>query len=165
MVMKNFSFILCLFGVIVYESLLAPLVSIVGVRFDLGFVFTAWFALSRGSLEGMFFGLASGFFLDILSPSLLGWGMFLRLSLGFWMGSFKDNLFLDNFFSKAVICGLAVIVFEVFYQLVKTSFSPGAAFYVLYRHSLPGALYTAVAALLLFLLTECKRKREAPLLV
>ncbi len=162
--MKNLNFFLCLVGVMVYESLLAPLVSIVGVRFDLALVFTAYFALSRGSLEGMFFGLASGFFLDVLSPSLLGWGMFLRLALGFWMGSFKDNLFLDNFFSKAVICGLSVVVFEIFYQLVKNSFSFGAAFYVWYRHSLPGALYTAVAALALFYLTERKRKREAPLL-
>lgn len=163
--MKNLNFILCLLGVIVYESLLAPLVSIVGIRFDLALVFTAYFALSRGSLEGMFFGLVSGFFLDILSPTLLGWGMFLRLALGFWMGSFKDNLFLDNFFSKAVICGLAVVVFEIFYQLVKNSFSPGATFYVLYRHSLPGALYTAVAALALFFLTERGKKRENPLLV
>jgi rod shape-determining protein MreD len=163
MVMKNLNFFLCLAAVVLYEALFAPLVAIAGARFDLALVFTAYFALSRGSLEGMLFGFLSGFLLDVLSPSLMGWGMFLRLGLGFWMASFKDNLFLDNFYSKAVIAGLAALLLEILYQLVKNSFSPSATFYVLYRFSLPAALYTLGAALVLFYLTGRKRSREAPL--
>lgn len=159
--MKGLNFLFCLFFVLLYESLLYPLISIAGARPDMALIFTAFFALSYGSLEGLFFGFLSGFLIDLLTPSLLGWGTLLRLGLGFWMGNFKDNLFLENFFSKGVIAALSVLVFEIFYQLIHTGLSFAGAGYILIRYSLPDAFYSSLVGFALFYLTQKKKRKEA----
>ncbi len=143
-------FLMSLLAVVVFESLLRPLVAVIGIHPDVGLVLTAYFALTRGAVEGLFFGFASGFLIDILNPSLLGWGMLLRLTLGFWLGGFKDNLFLENFYSKGILAGLSVLLYEIAYQLADTGFSVSATLYLLGRYSLLGALYSTLLAFLLF---------------
>lgn len=144
------TFLSALLAVVVFESLLRPLVGVLGVHPDLALVLTAYFALTRGAVEGLFFGFVSGFLIDILNPTLLGWGMLLRLTLGFWLGGFKDNLFLDNFYSKGIVAGLAVLVYEIGYQLADTGFSISGTLYLLGRYSLLGALYSTLLAFVLF---------------
>ena len=161
--MKGITFLVCLLAVLMYESLLHPLVTIAGVKPDLALIFTTYFALTCGSLEALIFGFVSGFFIDLLAPSLLGWGTLLRLGLGFWMGSFKDNLFLESFYSKGIIAGLAVLGYEIFYELVKSAFSLSATVYTLTRFSLPSALYSALVAFVWFYFAQRKKRREISL--
>jgi rod shape-determining protein MreD len=154
------AFIFGLLGVILYESLLRPWVGVGGAHPDVGLVLTAYFALTRGSVEGLFFGFVSGLLTDVLHPSLLGWGTLLRLSLGYWLGGFKDNLFLDNFYSKGIIAGLAVVIYELGYHLADTGFSPAATLYILGRYSLLGAVYSMVLAFFLFYFAGRTKKKE-----
>lgn len=161
--MKGLTFLACLLAVLVYESLLHPLVAVAGIKPDVALIFTAYFALTYGSLEGLFFGFVSGFFIDLLAPSLLGWGMLLRLGLGLWMGGFKDNLFLESFYSKGVISGLAVIGYEIFYELVKCGFSPSATLYTLTHFSLPSALYSALVSFVWFYFVQRRKRKEISL--
>lgn len=155
------AFLMSLVAVVVFESLLRPLIAVIGVHPDVGLVLTAYFALTRGAVEGLFFGFVSGFLIDVLNPSLLGWGMLLRLTLGFWLGGFKDNLFLENFYSKGIIAGLAVLAYEIGYQLADTGFSVSGTLYILGRYSLLGALYSTLLAFLLFYFSG-KRKPRRP---
>ena len=69
--MKGLNFLLCLLFVLLYESLLYPLISIAGSRPDMALIFTAFFALSYGSLEGLFFGFLSGFLIDLDRKSVV----------------------------------------------------------------------------------------------
>ncbi len=156
--MKAFTF--GLLGVVLYESLLRPWAGVGGAHPDVGLVLTAYFALTRGSVEGLFFGFTSGLLTDVLHPSLLGWGTLLRLSLGYWLGGFKDNLFLENFYSKGIIAALAVVIYELGYHLADTGFSPAATLYILGRYSLLGAVYSMVLAFFLFYFAGRTKKKE-----
>ncbi|MCI0595642.1 MAG: rod shape-determining protein MreD [candidate division Zixibacteria bacterium] len=154
------AFVLGLLGVVLYESLLRPWAALGGAHPDVGLVLTAYFALTRGSVEGLFFGFVSGLLTDVLHPSLLGWGTLLRLTLGYWLGGFKDNLFLENFYSKGIIAGLAVVMYELGYHLADTGFSPAKTLYILGRYSLLGAVYSMVLAFLLFYFAGRTKKKE-----
>lgn len=154
------AFIIGLLGVVLYESLFRPWIAVGGAHPDLGLILTAYFALTRGAVEGLFFGFTSGLLIDVLHPSLLGWGTLLRLALGYWLGGFKDNLFLENFYSKGIIAGLAVVIYELGYHLADTGFSPAGTLYILGRYSLLGAVYSMVLAFVLFYVTGRKRKKE-----
>jgi len=156
--MKTFLF--GLLGVVLYETLLRPWAAMGGAHPDIGLVLTAYFALTRGAVEGLFFGFVSGLLTDVLHPSLLGWGTLLRLSLGYWLGGFKDNLFLENFYSKGIIAGLAVVIYELGYHLADTGFSPAATLYILGRYSLLGAVYSMVLAFLFFYFAGRTKKKE-----
>ncbi|MCI0330401.1 MAG: rod shape-determining protein MreD [candidate division Zixibacteria bacterium] len=155
------AFLFSLLGVVIFESILRPFFSVAGAGPDLGLIFTAYFALSRGAVEGLFFGFTSGLLVDVLHPSLLGWGMLLRLSLGFWMGGFKDNLFLESFYSRGIVAGLSVLVYELGYHLADTGFSVSGTLYLLGRYSLLAALYSMLLAFLLFYFSG-KRKPKQP---
>jgi rod shape-determining protein MreD len=154
------AFISGLLAVVLYESLLRPWLAVGGAHPDVGLVLTAYFALTRGSVEGLFFGFVSGLLTDVLHPSLLGWGTLLRLALGYWLGGFKDNLFLENFYSKGIIAGLSVVIYELGYHLADTGFSPSATLYILGRYSLLGAVYSMLLAFVLFYLAGRTRKKE-----
>lgn len=154
------SFILSLVAVVIFESLFRPIFSVAGAFPDVGLILTAYFALRRGAVEGLFFGFVSGFLTDLLNPPLLGWGMLLRLSLGFWMGGFKDNLFLETFYSRGIVAGLSVVVYELAYRLADTGFSLSGTFYLWGRYSLLGALYSMVLAFLLFYIDGKQKKKE-----
>ncbi|MGE5693519.1 MAG: rod shape-determining protein MreD [Candidatus Zixiibacteriota bacterium] len=154
------SFLFGLLGVVIFESLLRPYFAIGGACPDLGLILTAYFALTRGAVEGLFFGFVSGFLIDVLHPSLMGWGMLLRLALGYWLGGFKDNLFLENFYSKGIIAALAVLIYELGYHLADTGFSPAGTLYILGRYSLLGTVYSMVLAFVLFFFAGRTKKKE-----
>lgn len=156
--MKGFLF--GLLGVVIFESLLRPYIAVGGASPDLGLIITAYFALTRGAVEGLFFGFTSGFLIDVLNPSLMGWGMLLRLALGYWLGGFKDNLFLENFYSKGIIAGLSVVIYEIGYHLADTGFSPVGTLYILGRYSLLAAVYSMILAFALFYFAGKKKKKE-----
>ncbi len=155
------AFVFSLVGVVIFESLLRPFISIFGTAPDLGLILTAYFALTRGAVEGLFFGFVSGLLIDVLHPSFLGWGMLLRLSLGFWMGGFKDNLFLESFYSRGIVVGLAVLIYELGYHLADSGFSVPGTLYLLGRYSLLATLYSMLLAFLLFYFSG-KRKPKQP---
>lgn len=135
---------------IFYQSLLSGAVAIMGIKLDLAIIILVYVALTRGPTYGIVFGFLIGLLLDVFTPQTLGWGALVKCLIGFTLGSFKDNLYLESLFSKGAVIFLALILNDAFYYLFLTGFGP-ATFTTLSSHSLPSAVYTSAAGMLIFL--------------
>jgi rod shape-determining protein MreD len=147
---KILSAAIILLMLVVFQSLLSDLVTIGGIRLDLAVVILVYVALTRGPAYGMTFGFAIGLLLDVFTPSTLGWGALVKCLIGFTVGSFKDNLYLESLYSKGAVMFLALIANDLLYYLFVTGLTATTGDMLL-RASLPSAVYTSAVGMLIFL--------------
>ena len=149
-----FSKILCgaviLFILILFQSLLSGAVTIIGVKLDLAIVILVYIALTRGSTYGVIFGFLIGLLSDVLPPQTLGWGALVKCLIGFTVGSFKDNLYLESLYAKGGVIFFALILNDFLYYIFSSGVNV-STFRILGHHSLPSALYTSIVGMLVFL--------------
>jgi rod shape-determining protein MreD len=150
--------LLVLFLLVLFQSLLSGVVTIAGIKLDLAIIILVYLALRHGRNYGMIFGFLIGFLSDIFSPGTLGLGALVKCLIGFTLGSFKDNLYLESLYSKGAVVFLTLLLNDSFYYLITTGVSD-STFRVLSRYSLPSALYTSVVGMLIFL-TAAKIHQE-----
>ena len=148
---KVLSGILVLFSLVLFQSLLSGVVTIAGIKPDLAIIILVYLALTRGRSYGMVFGFLIGFLSDVFTPGTLGLGALVKCLIGFTLGSFKDNLYLESLYSKGAVVFLTLILNDSLYYTITTGLSD-STFRVLSRYSLPSALYTSVIGMLIFLL-------------
>lgn len=134
---------------VVFQSLLSDLVAVMGVRLDLAIIVLVYIALTRGSRYGVIFGFLIGLLLDVFNRQALGWGALVKCLIGFSVGSFKDNLYLESLYSKAGLIFFALL-FNDFLYYIFTVGPKAATFGKFITHSLPSAFYTAVVGMLVF---------------
>jgi rod shape-determining protein MreD len=134
----------------VYQSFFSELFKLKGVKFDLPILLIVYLAILRGSKEGALFGFSIGFLLDIFNPHFLGLGALIKCFIGFFVGNFKETLFLESIFSKVVILLLAVFINDLFYILISSGFGFQRTFEVLWYDSLLSGLYTCLWGFFLF---------------
>jgi rod shape-determining protein MreD len=145
--------ILLLLILIIFQSFFSEVVAIRGIRLDLAVLILVYIALTKGPVQGVIFGFLIGILLDVFAPQRLGLGAVIKSLIGFTVGNFKDNLFLESSYSKGAIVFLSVALNDIFYHL----FSEGLTlftFHTILYYSLPSALYTCAAGLVLFALLE-----------
>jgi rod shape-determining protein MreD len=142
--------ILVLFSLVLFQSLLSGVVTIAGIKLDLAILILVYLSLTRGRHYGMVFGFLIGFLFDIFTPGTLGLGALVKCLIGFTLGSFKDNLYLESSYSKGAVVFLTLILNDSLYYTITTGLSD-STFRVLTRYSLPSALYTSVIGMLIFL--------------
>ena len=147
---KILSGILVLFSLILFRSLLSDVVTIAGIKLDLAIIILVYLALRRGRNYGMIFGFLIGFLSDVFTPHTLGLGALMKCLIGFTLGSFKDNLYLESLHSKGAVIFLTLILNDSLYYIITTGVSD-STFRVLSRYSLPSALYTSAVGMLIFL--------------
>jgi rod shape-determining protein MreD len=147
---KILSAVIILLLLVLFQSLLSDLVTIRGIRLDLGVVILVYVALTRGPAYGMIFGFAIGLLMDVFTPYTLGWGALVKCLIGFTVGSFKDNLYLESLYSKGAVTFLALIVNDLLYYLFLTGLT-ATTWDTLLWASLPSAVYTSTAGMLIFL--------------
>jgi rod shape-determining protein MreD len=99
----------------------------------------------------MVFGFLIGFLSDVFTPGTLGLGALIKCLIGFTLGSFKDNLYLESLYSKGAVVFFTLLLNDSLYYTVTTGLTD-STFEVLSRYSLPSALYTSVIGMLIFLL-------------
>lgn len=139
-----------LFILILFQSLLSGVVTIMGVKFDLAIVILVYIALTRGPTYGVIFGFLIGFLLDVFTPQTLGWGALVKCLIGFTVGSFKDNLYLESLYSKGVVIFFALILNDSLYYLFASGVN-ATTFRILSNTSVPSAFYTSIVGMLIFL--------------
>ena len=141
---------LLLFVLIFFQSLISQAVTIWGVKFDLAIVILVYVALTQGPTYGVIFGFLIGILLDIHTPQTLGWGALVKCLIGFAIGSFKDNLYLESLYSKGGVIFFALI----FNDLIYYTFARGinsATFRILAQYTLISAFYTSILGMLIIL--------------
>jgi len=153
-----------LFILIFFQSLLSGVVTIMGVKFDLAIVILVYIALTRGPNYGLIFGFLIGLLLDVFTPQTfligllldvftpqtLGWGALVKCLIGFTVGSFKDNLYLESLYSKGGVIFFALILNDFLYYIFASGVN-ATTFRILGNYSLPSAFYTSIVGMLIFL--------------
>lgn len=142
---------LVLFSLVIFRSLLSGVMTIAGIKLDLAIIILVYLALRYGRSCGMVFGFLIGFLYDVFTPDTLGLGALVKCLIGFTLGSFKDNLYLESLYSKGAVVFLTLLLNDLFYYTATTGLSD-STLEVLTRYSLPSAVYTSVIGMLIFLL-------------
>ena len=147
--------IFLLFILIIFQSFFSEVVTIKGIRLDLAVLILVYIGLTKGPAQGVIFGFLIGLLLDVFTPQRLGLGALIKSLIGFTVGNFKDNLFLESSYSKGAIVFLSVILNDLLYHLLSEGVTLFTFHTILY-HSLPSALYTSGVGVLLFVVLEKK---------
>ena len=147
--------ILLLLILIIFQSFFSEVVTIKGVRLDLAILILVYIGLTKDPAQAVIFGFLIGLLLDVFTPQRLGLGALIKSLIGFTVGNFKDNLFLESSYSKGAIVFLSVILNDLLYHLLSEGVTLFTFHTILY-YSLPSALYTCGAGVLLFVVLEKK---------
>jgi len=147
--------IFLLFILVIFQSFFSEVVAIKGIRLDLSIFILVYIGLTKGPAQGAIFGFLIGLLLDVFTPEKLGLGPLVKSLVGFTVGNFKDNLFLESSYSKGAIVFLSVLLNDVLYHLLSGGVTLFTFQTILY-YSLPSALYTSGAGILLFIILEKK---------
>lgn len=142
--------VLIILALILFQTFIAGVVTIGGIKFDLSIVILIYVALSRGPVSGVIFGFLIGFLADIFTPQVLGWGALIKCLIGFSVGSFKDNLYLDSLYSKGGMIFFALILNDLLYYIITSGLNT-SLLETLIRYTLFSALYTSIVGMFIFL--------------
>lgn len=146
---KILSGALILFVLILFQSLISDAVTIMGIKLDLSLIILVYVALSGGPTYGVIFGFLIGLLLDIFTPPTLGWGALVKCLIGFTVGSFKDNLYLESFYARGGVIFFALILNDLLYYIFASGLN-SSTFNILTHYSLLSALYTSIVGMLIF---------------
>ncbi|OGC83392.1 MAG: rod shape-determining protein MreD [candidate division Zixibacteria bacterium RBG_16_43_9] len=146
--------------VVLYQSLFSGLLTIHRISLDLPLLILVYVGLTRGPASGAIFGFLVGFLLDLYNPSFLGLGAFIKTCLGYLVGSFTDNLYLESNISKGVVIFLSLLLNDFAYYLFSSGFDLNYTFFVFLNYSLLSGLYTAFAGLAFLWFLQIRKAKE-----
>lgn len=141
--MKLVSGILIFFFAAIIEVTLLGSVQVISVKPNLFLVALIFISLFWGRSPGMWFGFASGMFLDLFSPEHMGLNTLLLTSAGFLIGSLATTLYREKYVSQ-ILTLLFVSMAEHLLYFAFSSGSPNSFIRFFIRYGVPGAIYTTV---------------------
>lgn len=132
----------------VVQSSLLPLISYHGVSADLMLLLSVSFAFLRGERQGVLMGFLAGLFEDLATGTMFGVNTFLKMTTGYFCGSFSNNVFKDQIFlpvtTVAIATGVCFLAEFVFFLLL--GYSPDLAALAA-RILIPGFIFNIAFAL------------------
>ena len=149
--MRKFSLWLIVLVLLILQVTLFRKLEIWGVRPDAVMVVLVYVALAYGPVVGSVFG----FFICLAEYSVLASALAsLPLAgtlIGYLVGRYGTKIMYESYLVQLVIVFLSVIVFDIINYIWLGS----AEFYVaFFRYTIPGALYTALAGVIVVALVE-----------
>jgi len=118
-----------------------------GVTPDLVLIMVFSYGLLRGSDEGAFFGLCSGFLMDLITGNILGIGALVKMTAGFFAGFLEKVIFKDNLLVPALAALSGTIAFETFEMIMYLSFKTNFSFFGVFLTAvLPLSVYNMLLA-------------------
>ena len=114
--------IVLFFPLLLLQSTLVPLISIVGVIPDLILILLVYFTLRMGQIHGTVLGFTYGFLLDIITGNVFGSAMISKTISGFVAGYFYNENKLDIYF-KSFVFSLIVLLSTTIDSFIFSFFS------------------------------------------
>ena len=144
--------IILFFPLLILQSTIVPLISIVGVIPDLILILLVYFTLRLGQIHGAILGFVYGFLLDMITGNIFGSAMIAKTISGFVAGYFYNENKLDIYF-KSVVFSLIVLLSATIDSFIFSFFSSielekSILLRFLQQGMFPG-IYTAVISLVL----------------
>jgi rod shape-determining protein MreD len=146
--------------VVLYQSLFSGLLTIHRISLDLPLLILVYVGLTRGPASGAIFGFLVGFLLDLYNPSFLGLGAFIKTCLGYLVGSFKDNLYLESNLSKGAVVFFSLLLNDLTYYFFSSGLNLSYVFFVFLNYSLLSGLYTALVGLIFLWFLQIRKAKE-----
>jgi rod shape-determining protein MreD len=144
--------IILFFPLLILQSTIVPLISIVGVIPDLILILLVYFTLRLGQINGTILGFVYGLLLDMITGNIFGSAMIAKTISGFVAGYFYNENKLDIYF-KSVAFSLIVLLSATIDSFIFSFFSSvelekSILLRFLQQGMFPG-IYTAVISLVL----------------
>jgi rod shape-determining protein MreD len=114
--------IILFFPLLLLQSTLVPLISIVGVIPDLILILLVYFTLRMGQIHGTVLGFTYGFLLDMITGNIFGSAMISKTISGFVTGYFYNENKLDIYF-KSFVFSLIVLLSATIDSFIFSFFS------------------------------------------
>ncbi len=131
---------------------------IYGIRPDLALVALIFISGEAGTVELIVYGFLIGFLQDVYSPEYLGYNAFAMSISGFLLGSIRERLTVENNLVKVFTTLFVCAVHDMIYLMLYTKFEFSIIVSLFIRESLPGAVFTAVLAVLLLKIWDWAQK-------
>jgi rod shape-determining protein MreD len=153
--------VLILLLVVVFESLFSDPLQVANVKLDLPLLLVIYIGLTRGAKEGLMYGFLIGLLLDVLAPHSLGLNAFIKTILGYTVGSFRKNLFVESIHFKGLVIFLALIFNDLVYYTVYSGVDLSAILGIIFFSSVLSGIYTSGIGMLVFFIKERLKLRIA----
>jgi rod shape-determining protein MreD len=140
--------------VIVYQTLLADLLTVGSARPDLILILIVWLTLTRDLTWGVSFAFLAGIIEDSHTPQFLGLGAFLKIAGAVAVYLISRRVRTDRLIIKIGMVAAVVLAHDVLYFLVVYSFDVQLGFATLFHTIIPSAAYTSVIAAVVLYLAE-----------
>jgi rod shape-determining protein MreD len=145
---------LILLLVVVFQSLFFEPLRIANTKLDLPLLLVVYISLTRGAKEGVIFGFSIGLLVDVLSPYFLGLNALTKTLLGYLVGNFRENLFVESIYFKGLVIFLALILNDLLYYMVYSGFDIPVILGIVFFSSILSGIYTSGIGMLIFLIKK-----------
>ncbi len=149
--MRVLPYLLYLLILACYQVILAPLIAIGGVAFDLAALLACGVALYKTEMTSLWFGFFAGLVVAVAQPDLLGWhavGLALIAVAAFHL---RDRLNVESLSARLLLVTGGALVHQLAIILIDPSLR---ALPLLWQLAIPAAVYTTVAAFIFFLVKD-----------
>ncbi|MBN1155440.1 rod shape-determining protein MreD [candidate division KSB1 bacterium] len=150
--MNYLMYIIVYFVVLVFENSLIHLISINGVVPDLSIIFLIFFSLKESQIKSTVAGFLIGLIQDIFSFDLIGLSSLCKSITGFIASYFKRTEQRYTTSRIALIVFVTSLVHNILYQIIISVGTHFRIEKIIFHTSLPGAIYTAVFAVIVNLM-------------
>jgi len=149
-------------SIVAYQGLLAEYLAPggVGLRWALLVVLLA--GLSGGATRGALIGGMVGFLTDCLTPSFLGWGMLVKITIGAAVGMARERLFLERVYSRWLVFAAGIALHDIVYLLPVTGFDILVYFRTLWLDTGLSILVTSMVGTAALAVWQATRKDDKP---
>jgi hypothetical protein len=149
--MKIIPYILYLFLIAFYATIVADIISILGVTVDLLIIIVVMIAFYKSETEALWFGMAAGVVAGATHLNLMPWEISIVSLIALAVNQIGGRINLESAVSKIFVLGCCALVHGI---VMTLSVSTEEFFFVLIRYILPGAVYTLVIGSIFFLVKD-----------
>ncbi len=136
------------------DTMISPLINIRGISPDFSIIALVVLALAAGSAPATAGGFVLGLVQDLSNPALLGLHALCKCTLGFGLGSLRSRLAHGLPVAEAVVVFLSVLAHDLVFLLVQSNLIDEGFLRPFLTQSLPVALYSGVAGILIIQFAE-----------
>jgi len=147
-------FIGLLLAVIIYQTLVADIITVGTARPDLIIVLIVWLTLTRNLMWGVTFAFAAGILEDSHYPHFLGLGALLKVGAAVGIHFISHRVRTEGLFVRIIMVIGVVVAHDILYFLVVYAFDPKLELMALLNTIIPSALYTSIFAAFVLYLSE-----------
>lgn len=144
-------YIVGLFALAFYQTILAEMLSIYGVTIDLAGLLVIVVAFRKNETVALWFAVVAAIVVSTPNATVMPWEILVLGLIALAIRHLSSRLNLETSLSKLTLLGFFLLIHGLLVSLVAQGED---LFYLFYRSVLPGVLYTLIFAWAYFVITE-----------